>query len=262
MSGAAHKPPAGASAAGRRPAPARIAYTGRTIQVFVTSPAKQAWRVVAVLVAGVAGASAQGGEWNGPAGTQRAPQLESSVAGGGDFRPAAPYRPPSGEERLRLYVRRAFWSPGVPFRAAVPALASHLADRPPEWGQGSAGFGRRLADRYARVVVKESYEAAGAAALGHDVRYLASGRTGAWRRAGHALAATVVTRDRQGRRVPHVARVGAAFAAEFTGNTWMPAGYHSRAGSVRSVALGLSFTGMANLAREFAPEIRRLLPGR
>ncbi len=239
-----------------------IAYTVRTIQLTVKETARRLLWTMAALAAGVAGAYAQRSEIDSSPGAGQTPELASAVAESHGYLSTASYTPPSGEERLRLYLRRAFWSPGLPFRVAAPAVASHLADRPQEWGQGSAGFGRRLADRYARVVLKESYEAAGAAALGHDVRYHPSGRSGAWGRAGYALAATVVTRDRHGASVPHVARLGAAFAAEFTGNAWMPAGYRSRTESVRSVAIGLSFTGLANLAREFAPEIKRLLPGR
>jgi hypothetical protein len=169
------------------------------------------------------------------------------------------YRPLTGDDRLRIYWRRAFYSPGAFFRAAGPALGSHLRNEPPQWGQGARGYGRRSADRFGRFALKETYEAAGAAALGHEVRYIRSSRTGFLPRAGHALAATFVTKDRHGRRTPHVARVGSVFAAEFTGNLWMPAGHRTRSEAIRGVGIELGVSSMFNLIREFSPELRRVL---
>jgi hypothetical protein len=125
-----------------------------------------------------------------------------------------------------------------------------------------AGYSRRFANRFGRFALKETYEAAGAAALGHEVRYLRSTRSGFLARAGHALKATFVTYDRNGQRTPHVARLGAAFAAEFTGNVWMPAGHRTRAEALRGVGLELGMNSLFNLFREFSPEIRRSLRGK
>ena len=175
-------------------------------------------------------------------------------------RAAHTYTPPTGKERRDLYVRRAFLSPGAFLRAAGPALGSHLKNRPPEWGQGMEGYGRRFANRFGRFALKETYEAAGAVVLGHEVRYLRSTRSGFLPRAGHAMAATFITYDRNGRRTPHIARLGSAFAAEFTGNLWMPAGYRTGAEAVRGVGIELGMNSVFNLFREFSPELKRVLP--
>jgi hypothetical protein len=184
----------------------------------------------------------------------------SASPAGAVERTSPTYTPLTGKERRDLYVRRAFLSPGALFRAAGPALGSHLKNRPPEWGQGMKGYGLRFANRFGRFGLKETYEAAGAAALGHEVRYLRSTRSGFLPRAGHAMVATFLTYDRNGRRTPHIARLGAAFAAEFTGNLWMPAGYRSRAEAVRGVGIELGINSVFNLLREFSPELRRVLP--
>jgi len=173
-----------------------------------------------------------------------------------------PYRPLTGEERWRIYLREAFWSPGAFFRAVVPAASSHLNDEPPEWGQGSAGFGRRVANRFGRFALQESYEAAAAAALGHDVRYFPSRKTGFFRRSAHALKSEFVTLDKHGRQTPHIARIGATFAAEFTANAWMPSSRRSASEALRGVGLRLGIGSAFNLLREFAPELRRLTPWR
>jgi hypothetical protein len=172
------------------------------------------------------------------------------------------YRPLTGRERWNLYLREAFWSPGAFFRAAGPALGTHLNNEPPEWGQGTASYSRRFANRFGRFALQESYEAAGAAVLQHEVRYRRSSRSGFLPRAAHALTANFVTYDKNGRRVPHISRVGSAFAAEFTGNLWMPARYRDTSSALRGVGMELGVSSAFNLIREFAPELNRLLPWR
>jgi hypothetical protein len=168
------------------------------------------------------------------------------------------YEPLSGKERWDLYLRSAFWSPGVLLRAAGPALGAHLNNEPSAWGQGAEGYTKRLGNRFGRFALQETYEAAAAAALEHDVRYFRSKRSGFLPRAAHALAADFVTYNRNGRRTPHVARIGSVFAAEFTGRIWMPAGYRDAATALRGVGLGLGVSSAFNLIREFAPELRRI----
>jgi hypothetical protein len=170
------------------------------------------------------------------------------------------YQPLTGKQRWNLYVREAFWSPGAFFRAAGPALGNHLNNTPPEWEQGAAGYSRRLANRFGRFALQETYEAAGAAVLQHEVRYLRGSRSGFLPRAAHALTANFVTYDKKGRRAFHISRVGSAFAAEFTGNLWMPAGYRDTSTAMRGVAMELGVGSVFNLVREFSPELRRLLP--
>ena len=172
------------------------------------------------------------------------------------------FQPLTGKERWNLYLRDAFWSPGVFFRAAGPALGGQLNNEPAEWGQGMEGYSKRFANRFGRFALQETYEAAGAALLQHEVRYVRSKRSGFLPRAAHALTANFVTYDRSGRRTPHVARVGSAFAAEFTGNLWMPAGYRDASTAMRGVGMELGASSAFNLVREFAPELKRIFTWR
>jgi hypothetical protein len=168
------------------------------------------------------------------------------------------YQPLTGKERWDLYLRDAFWSPGVFLRAAGPALGAQLNNEPPQWGQGMEGYSKRFANRFGRFALQETYEAAGAAVLQHEVRYIRSKRSGFLPRAAHALTANFVTYDRSGRRTPHVARVGSVIAAEFTGNLWMPNGYRNASTAMRGVGVELGVGSAFNLIREFAPELKRI----
>jgi hypothetical protein len=168
------------------------------------------------------------------------------------------YQPLTGRERWNLYLRDTFWSTGAFFRAAGPALGAQLNNEPPAWGQGAEGYSRRVANRFGRFALQKTYEAAGAAALGHEVRYVRSRRSGFLPRATHALTANFITYDRNGRRTPHVARVGSVFAAEFKGSLWMPGGYRDAATAMRGVGRELGVSSAFNLIREFAPELKRM----
>ena len=163
------------------------------------------------------------------------------------------FRPLTGKQRWELYWRQTYWTPGVFFRAAGPALGSHLDNDPPEWGQGAEGYARRFGDRFARFAIEGSIEAVAAASLGYDVRYVRCSCSGFFPRLGHAMSWTFLTLNRNGRTVFNAPQVGSAFAAEFIGNTWMPKGHSSTADAMRGVGVELGVGVIFNAIREFIP---------
>jgi hypothetical protein len=171
-------------------------------------------------------------------------------------------QPLTGRERWNVYFRDAFLSSGALFRAAGPALGTHLKNEPDTWGQGAAGYSRRLADRFGRFTLRDTYKAAGAALLKHEVRYIPARSSGFLPRAAHALKSNFVTHNSSGRPVPHVAGIGSAFAAEFTGNLWMPEGYGTASRALRGAGMQLGVGSAFNLVREFAPDLKRLFTGK
>lgn len=192
------------------------------------------------------------------------PGVEPGNPGSGSTTPPAPadlakspYAPLTGRERRNIYLHDAFASPGAFFRATGPALGAQRNNEPPEWGQGMEGYSKRVANRFGRDTIYKSYEAAGAAVLGHEVRYLPSKRPGFLPRATHALTANFITYDRHGHRTPHVTRVGSAIGAEFTGNLWMPDDRRNASEAMRGAGMQLGVSGAFNLIREFSPELKR-----
>ncbi|MEQ1883490.1 MAG: hypothetical protein ABL967_00385 [Bryobacteraceae bacterium] len=176
--------------------------------------------------------------------------LGSTAAG------TSPYQPLTGKERWHLYLKNAYWSPMSLGRSAGAALGAQLTNEPPEWGQGMEGFGQRFADRAGRFAVQESYQALGAALLQHEVRYIPSRKSAFLPRFAYALAANFVTYNRNGRRTPHVTRLGAMVGAEFTADLWQP---EDRVSDVfRGVGVQLGTSSAFNLLREFGPEVKRL----
>lgn len=152
---------------------------------------------------------------------------------------------------------QTYATPGVFLRAFGAAASDQSDNRPREWGQGAAPYFQRVGNRFARFTLQDTLEAGGSALLHHEVRYIRCSCTGFLPRFGHALAMNFVTLNDKGHWVPHVSRVGAAFAAEFIGNSWMPDDYRTRSEAFQGVAVQLGFGSLFNVVREFSPEIRR-----
>lgn len=169
----------------------------------------------------------------------------------------AEFQPLTGSERWGLYWRQTYWRPGVLFGNAGPALGAHLNNEPPQWGQGAEGYSRRFANRFARSAIRDTASAAGSAALGYDVRYVRCDCKGFFPRFGHAIAWNFLTLNRDGKTVLNTPRIGATFASEFIGRTWMPAGYNGAADAMRSGAMQLGIGAIFNSIREFSPRKQR-----
>src|ERR1043165_2146843 len=77
----------------------------------------------------------------------------------------------------RQYVRETFGKralAGVGGRTGI----NHARNSPKEWGQGAAGFGKRLASGMGTLVVKNSIQFGVAAVRHEDLRYYPSNKTG------------------------------------------------------------------------------------
>jgi hypothetical protein len=98
-----------------------------------------------------------------------------------------------------------------------------------------------------------------AAAFGHDTRYLPCACMGTGARVRYALQMTVMTRNQDGRKVFDVSRFAGMYGGALAMSTWRPHHLNAAADSARLTGIGVSTAIMTNLAREFAPELRRKL---
>ncbi len=168
----------------------------------------------------------------------------------------ADYQPLTPEQRWETYWK-GFVSPGRLGGSAGRALGAQFADDPPEWGQGAEGYGKRFASSYGVFAVQESTEAAVAAALGQDPRYISCDCSGFWKRFGFAVSSTVMTYDNAGDRTFAWGRVGGRYAGSMAAITWFPDRYGWKDG-MREGTQRFGFGAAANLVREFMPEIKRV----
>jgi hypothetical protein len=170
-----------------------------------------------------------------------------------------PYRPLTGEERGRLFLRNVMLDWWDPPRAALAAAINQWQHDPAGWELGAEGYGMRFGDNYARFTIRDSLEAIGAAALRHEVRYIPSRSRSKTKRVLHALAGNFRTYNEHGEWRPHYSRIASAFASNYVAHTWRPPENMTAGNVLGGAAFQLMFGAMRNIAREFRPEINRLM---
>jgi hypothetical protein len=79
------------------------------------------------------------------------------------------------------------------------------------------------------------------------------------KRAGYALSRTFFTRDARGRAVPNVPIAAGAVGGAFIARAWYPHGDGPGRDAARFAAITLAGEAGANVFREFAPDLKRLL---
>lgn len=168
------------------------------------------------------------------------------------------FKPLTGKQRLKLYGKSTFFSPGVIFGTLFPALGDQAGGNPPEWGGGMAGFGRRVASRFGARTITETIQHGGAAALGHDPRYIRSSKKGFLSRTGHALAFVFVTYNNEGKIRPALAKVGGIYGGAFTQIAWMPDRFNVRGDGVRFGNMGMAVQLLNNFILEFGPDLKKI----
>lgn len=158
--------------------------------------------------------------------------------------------------KLRYHAESTY-APMAIVGVAAYAAVLQADGAPREWGGGAAPYGKRFGSTMAWVGIHSALAFGLDSALHQDPRYFRSGGTGFWRRAGHAVRGTMLTRTDSGRETLSTWRLGSAYGAAFLSNQWYPDRLNTvRLGIIQgSVTLG--FDLVSNLGKEFGPDIKR-----
>ena len=132
-------------------------------------------------------------------------------------------------------------------------------DAPEEWGQGAGAYGKRGASTVGGVAIYGALGFGLDSTLHEDPRYFRSRSTGLWRRAGHALRGTILTRTDRGGETLSMWRLGSAYGAAFLSNQWYPDRLNTVRLGVLQGSLAIGFGFAANLGSEFGPDLKRKL---
>ena len=84
-----------------------------------------------------------------------------------------------------------------------------------------------------------------------------SGGTGFWRRWGHAVRGTILTRTDSGGETLSTWRIGSAYGAAYLSNQWYPDRLNTARLDVIQGSVTLGFDLIGNLGSEFWPDIKR-----
>ncbi len=163
------------------------------------------------------------------------------------------------KQRLKLYARQSFTTPGIYLKTALFSVADQAANSPPAWGRGLQGYGYRVASRHGQFVIQNTISALGNAAFEYEPRYDRCRCSGFWPRMGHAVLRNFVTYNNTEKQFrPQIALYGAALAAGMASSTWKQSHDAWNEGG-RGVITQAGFGILANWIGEFAPEIARVV---
>jgi hypothetical protein len=166
------------------------------------------------------------------------------------------FTPMTRSERFRHYLTGTF-GPRSLATAVAHAGLDQLRDSPTEWGQGSAAFGDRLGNAYAKHIIRRTLEFGASSALHQDDRYFASGEAGFWCRTKYAVASTVLARRDDGQRTFAYARIGSAAGTAFISRAWQPASTTDASHAASSFGFTVAADLGTNVFREFWPDLKR-----
>ena len=163
--------------------------------------------------------------------------------------------PLNWQSKLKYHAEGTYRPMAIAGFAAYAGVLQTL-DTPTEWGKGGAGYGKRFASTAAWSGIHSTLAFGLDTALHQDPRYYRSGAEG-WRRVGHALRETLLTRTDSGGETLSTWRLGSAYGAAFLSNQWYPDRLNTvRLGMLQgSMTLGFDFA--ANLGAEFWPDVKR-----
>jgi hypothetical protein len=158
--------------------------------------------------------------------------------------------------KLRYHVDRTF-SPGALATTGVKAGYSQWTDSPTEWGQGGAGYSKRVGSSIASSAVRAGLAFGLDSALHQDPRYYRSDSTGFWPRTKHALRGTILTRTDSGGETFSTWRVGSAYGSAFIAQQWYPDRYHTVRHGFVNGSTRLGWDVVKNVVAEFWPDMKK-----
>jgi len=158
--------------------------------------------------------------------------------------------------KLDFHTKAAFGPLALAGDAAYAGILQADAS-PTEWGGGSKAYGKRVASVVAWSGIHGALAFGLDSTLHQDPRYYRSGGGGFWRRAGHALRGTLLTRTDSGGETLSTWRIGSDYGSAFLSDLWYPARLNTASHGFIHGSETLGFDLAANLGKEFWPDIRR-----
>ncbi len=161
-------------------------------------------------------------------------------------------------DKLRFHAENVY-SPWSMAGSAAYAGILHGIGTPEEWGQGGGAYRKRFVSTIGCSAIHAVLASGIDSTLHQDPRYFPSRSEGFWRRTGHALRGTVLTRTDRGGETLSTWRLGSAYGAAFLSNQWYPDRLNTVRLGVLQGSLQLGFDFASNLGSEFGPDLKRKL---
>ncbi len=163
--------------------------------------------------------------------------------------------------KLRYHAERTFGPSSIAI-SGVKAGYLQMTDSPTDWGQGGAGYSKRLGSSVASSGIRAVLAFGLDSTLHQDPRYYRSDSTGIWPRTKHALRGTIFTRTDSGGETLSTWRLGSAYGAAFISSQWYPDRYHTMHHGFVGGSTRLGFDLAKNVIAEFWPDIKKKISRR
>ncbi len=170
----------------------------------------------------------------------------------------APYTRLTAKEKFEQYVIASI-GPAADLGEAASAGISQLADSPSEWGQGAAGYGRRLANNVAYNIVRQTLTYGISIPAHEDTRYFASYEGTTRERIQHALLSPVMARRPDGRDHFSYSNTAGIVGANLIQLSWAPPSWRTPGTVATGMMWSYAGTAALNLVREYVPDLIRKL---
>jgi hypothetical protein len=171
------------------------------------------------------------------------------------------FEPLSQRERTRIYWKTMV-NPITYLKAASSAGLDQWNDKPEEWQQGAAAYGKRFANIVGQYSIQRSVTFVLSSGLHEDNRYFNSGKSNFWSRTGYALESGLLARHDDGSRHPSVSQLAGVAAGAFISRLWLPPSQHSTGDAAISFGITMASNMGFGVVKEFLPDVGRALIGK
>jgi len=167
--------------------------------------------------------------------------------------------PPLTSGQKFKVVARTTFDPVEGVYVAFISGIGQATNSEPGFGQGAAGYGKRLGATFADNAIENFMTGAILPSLLHqDPRYYQLGEGGGFHRAGYAISRIFITRSDSGHKQFNFSEVmGSAISAGISTYAYHPAGDRNVANATSVWGTQVGWDTMTTVVREFWPDIRR-----
>jgi hypothetical protein len=166
--------------------------------------------------------------------------------------------PLTGKEKLRYMTRSTYEPESIMFSLAGAGI-KQARDTDPEWGQGTEGYGKRLASSLGHKAVNRGIRLGLGSLFHEDPRYFFSESRGIWRRTLFAASRTFVSNKDGGGIRPGYTKFVTQFAGAYISRQWHPEREHTLSEYLKSGAISVGLDTAKNVFNEFWPDVKKIL---
>jgi hypothetical protein len=171
---------------------------------------------------------------------------------------ALPFVPISAKRKMTIAYKDSFDWPVIPTAAAFATLYQ-LENQNPSFGQGMAGYAKRLATSYGDQMIGNMMTEGIMPSLMHeDPRYFRLGEGTKGARVKYALTRILITRTDSGHQRFNFSEVGGNSIAVAISNAWYP-DTRTVSDNAEKLSIQLATDAFSNVLKEFWPDVKRYL---